>query len=212
MSYLTPEASTAQYGVVEVGGNINVANGVISIPQSVASNASPTFGNVTVTGNVIINGNSAVSSVIPTAGNGISITNLVSSGPNVTYTINNTGVDSIIAGNGIVISPVSGTGNVTISANVGFTLLNTALVTGNYTATATDEYIGVSSANLVVITLPTGINGREYIVKDEFGSGFGTIDVVGTGGQTIDSSSNYFLLVPLSSASFVFRGTGWHVI
>ena len=48
MSYLFPDATATQLGVVQVGSNIDVdANSVISIPQSVATSASVTFGNVT---------------------------------------------------------------------------------------------------------------------------------------------------------------------
>jgi hypothetical protein len=48
MSYLFPDATATQLGVVQVGSNIDVdANSVISIPQSVAITASVTFGNVT---------------------------------------------------------------------------------------------------------------------------------------------------------------------
>ena len=259
MSYLTPITSNTQYGVVKVNGNITVVNGVISIPQSIATNANVTFANVTdtaltagritfantggllsdsanltfnpstntlsvtnitvtntanilnasVTGNLTLNGNSVITSVTPTSGNGISITNLVSSGPAVSFKVNNIGVTSLIAGDGITLS--SNTGDITISAS-GADLLDTTLVNSNYTATANDEYIGVNSANLVTITLPTGIAGRQYIIKDEFGTGFGTIDVVGTGGQLIDGSTPYSLLIPYSSITVVFRGTQWHVV
>lgn len=185
MSYLNPEASTTQYGVVEIGGNIQVSNGVISLSQDVSPAANVTFANVSVSGNVTINGNSAVSSVIPTAGNGVVITNLVSTGPNVSFTI---------------------------SANTSVVNINTTVISANYTATATDEYIGVNSTTPVTITLPTGTNGREYIIKDEHGIGFGIVNVTGTGGQTIDGLSTYPLLIPLGSISVVFRGTGWHIV
>jgi len=212
MSYQNPQASTTQYGVVEIGGNIAVTDGVISIAQDVSPTANVTFANVNVTGNVIINGNAAVSSVNPTAGNGISITSLTSTGPAVSFTVNNTGVTDIIAGTGITITPNSGLGNVTISANVGIIVSNTTAITANYTATATDEYIGVNSTNLVYITLPTGFNGREYVIKDEKGPGFGKIKINGTGGQTIDTQTTYPLNVPFSSATLIFRGSEWHVI
>jgi hypothetical protein len=49
MSYLFPEGSATEFGVVEVGSNIDVLNGVISIPQSVATTATPTFASLTAT-------------------------------------------------------------------------------------------------------------------------------------------------------------------
>ena len=57
MSYLFPEGSTTERGVVEVGSNINVLDGVISIPQSVDPSADITFVNLTVDGDIDIAGN-----------------------------------------------------------------------------------------------------------------------------------------------------------
>jgi len=115
MSYLTPAASKTQYGVVEVGSNIDVTTGVISIPQSVATTANPTFATLTSTGAITDTGNRVVTSVTPTAGTGISITGVTSSGPAAALTITNSGVTSIIAGTNITIS--GATGAVTISAS-----------------------------------------------------------------------------------------------
>ncbi len=44
-----PVGSATQLGALEVGSNISVAGGVISIPQSVATSASPTFSGMTLT-------------------------------------------------------------------------------------------------------------------------------------------------------------------
>lgn len=49
MSYLFPEGSALEEGVLQVGANINVLNGVISIPQSVDPTAFITFANITDT-------------------------------------------------------------------------------------------------------------------------------------------------------------------
>jgi len=253
MSYLFPNASTTELGVVQVGANINVdANSVISIPQSVATTANITFGNITdsaltagrvtfagagglltdsgnltfntgsntlsvtnvtvtnnanILGNLTLNGNSVVTSVTPTAGNGISITSLVSGGPNASFTVNNTGVTKITAGNNITISPAGGTGNVTINSTSDgiFQTVGTAVA---YTALATDEYIGVT-ANPTVVTLPTGITGKTYIIKNE-GAGGGTI-VTGTLGQLLDGSLTKNL-GNNASISVIFRAGAWHII
>jgi hypothetical protein len=253
MSYLFPNASTTELGVVQVGANINVdANSVISIPQSVATTANITFGNITdsaltagrvtfsgagglltdsgnltfntgsntlsvtnvtvtnnanVLGNLTLNGNSVVTSVTPTAGNGISITSLVSGGPNASFTINNTGVTKITAGNNITISPAGGTGNVTINSTSDgiFQTVGTAVA---YTALATDEYIGVT-ANPTVVTLPTGITGKTYIIKNE-GAGGGTT-VTGTLGQLLDGSLTKNL-GNNASISVIFRAGAWRII
>ena len=258
MSYLFPDATATDLGVVQVGANINVdANSVISIPQSVATTANVTFGNVTdsaltsgritfagasglltdsgnltfntgtntlsvtnitvtnnanivnanVSGNLTLNGNSVITSVTPTAGNGISITSLVSGGPNASFTVNNTGVTKITAGTNITISPAGGTGNVTINSTSDgiFQTVATAVA---YTATATDEYIGVT-ANPTIVTLPTGITGKTYIVKNE-GAG-GATTVTGTLGQLLDNSLTK-TLGNNASITVIFRGTAWHII
>lgn len=84
MSYNTPLTSKTQYGVVEVGTNINVANGVIDLPQSVATTANPTFATVTSTGAVTDTGNRVITTL--TAGTNITITGAAPS-----LTINATG-------------------------------------------------------------------------------------------------------------------------
>lgn len=225
MSYLFPEGSTTERGVVEVGANINVLDGVISIPQSVATTANITFNDINADGNVNIasdafvlgnvsaaklfdNSNRVVTSVAPTAGDGISITGLITTGPESSFTVNNTGVLSLIAGTGITIS--GSTGNITVSAT-GADFLNTTGVTSNYTATATDEYIGVNSTSLVTVTLPLGVDGRQYIIKEERGSGTGKVNVQGTSSEKIDGSS-FKQLTANASITVVFRAGQWRVI
>ena len=232
MSYLFPEGSTTERGVVEVGSNINVLDGVISIPQSVDPSADITFENITANSNVNVAGNVAVigdidsplgnisgfalfdntkrviTDVTPTAGDGISITALTSTGPDAGFTVNNTGVLSLTAGSGITLS--GSTGNITVSAT-GADLLNTIGVTTNYTATATDEYIGVNSTSLVTVTLPTGITGRQYIIKEERGNGTGKVNVQGTGAETIDGSP-FKQLTANASLTVVFRAGTWRII
>ncbi|CAB4130173.1 hypothetical protein UFOVP116_306 [uncultured Caudovirales phage] len=202
MSYNPIAASTTKYGVVKVGSNIDVALGVISLQQDVSTTADVAFNTVTDSGDRV------VTSVQPTGGAGIQIDSLVSTGPSVSFDITNTGVLSIIAGTGITVS--GAVGDVTISST-GTSIINTTLVEDDtYTATASDNYIGVNNINPVTITLPVGSDGRTYTVKDE--SGVGDITVTGTGGETIDLALTFLLTIPFASATFVFRGTEWHVI
>lgn len=84
MAYNTPLASKTQYGVVEVGTNIDVTNGVVDLPQSVATTANPTFATLTSTGAVTDTGNRVITTL--TAGTGITIT-----GSAPSLTINATG-------------------------------------------------------------------------------------------------------------------------
>lgn len=209
MSYLSNPASTTDFGLVTVGSNINVIDGLISIEQSVAPNANITFANANITGNLTANGNLVVTNVVPSVGLGLALSNVITGGTTASFSITNTGVLSLIAGPGISIS--NGTGNITISAT-GADLIAVIGVTTNYTATANDEYIGVSSASAVTITLPTGIPGRVYTIKDEFGQGSGKITIQPQVGEKIDGKNSYVISVPYQSVSVVFRGTGWWLI
>ena len=231
MSYLFPEGSLGEPGVLQVGSNIVVIDGIISIPQSVDPSADIVFVNVTATGSVSVDGiiesigsittagdvsavavydnqNRVITSVTPAAGDGISITALTSTGPDAVFTVNNTGVLSLTAGSGITLS--DSTGTITVSAT-GADIINTAGVTANYTATATDEYIGVNSTSLVTITLPAGIDGRQYTVKEERGSGTGKVNVQGTSSEKIDGSS-FKQLSANASLTVVFRAGTWRII
>ncbi len=203
MAYLAQPTSKIDYGVVGIGSFINVLEGFISLDQDVSPNASVSFNQVS------IGGSSVVTSVNPVAGVGISITNLVSIGNTVGFAVSNSGVLSVAAGAGISVS--SSTGYVTISA-FGADLIATIGVTGSYTATANDEYIGVFSASAVTISLPTGITGRVYTIKDEYGQGSGKITIQPSGLEKIDNANNYIISVPYQAISVVFRGGQWRII
>lgn len=225
MSYLFPEGSTTERGVVGVGSNIDVINGVISIPQSIAPTANITFNDVNAGGNINIAGETTslgnisaaklfddnkrvVTTVTPVAGAGISLDSITSDGPSAGFTVNNTGVLSLVAGNGITLS--GSTGNITVSTT-GADILNTIGVTSNYTATATDEYIGVDSTSLVTVTLPIGTNGRQFIIKEEHGSGTGKVNVQGSNNEKIDGSA-FKQLSSNASLTVVFRAGQWRII
>lgn len=203
MAYLAQPTSKTEYGVVGIGSFINVLDGFISLAQDVSPNSSVSFGQVS------INGSSVVTSVTPVAGTGISITNLVSTGNTVGFAVSNTGVLSIVAGAGISVN--SSTGYITISA-AGADLISTIGVTGSYTATSNDEYIGVFSASAVTITLPIGVTGRVYTIKDEYGQGSGKITIQPSGIEKIDNTNNYIISVPYQAISVVFRGGQWRII
>ena len=85
MAYNTPLASTTNFGVVEVGTNIDVVAGVIDLPQSVATTANPTFATVTSTGAVTDTGNRVITTL--TAGTNITITGVA---PSLTINATNT--------------------------------------------------------------------------------------------------------------------------
>lgn len=207
MSYLSNPTSKTEYGVVQVGNFINVLDGVISLEQDLSPNASVSFdtGNFE---NLYADGNLVITKITPSSGSGIQISNLVSNGYNASFTVTNTGVLSLTAGPGISLS--SSTENITISAT-GADLIKVYGTTTSYTATLEDEYIGVYSAAAVTITLPNGVDGHVYYIKDEYGQGSGKITIQPATGKTIDSKLNYVISIPNQCATMVFRAGSWRL-
>jgi hypothetical protein len=208
MSYLSNPTSKTEYGVVTVGDFINVLDGVISLEQDLSPNANVTFNSGSFD-DLYANGNLVVTEVTPTSGNGIQISNLQSSGYYASFTVTNTGVLSLTAGPGILIS--SSTGDIVISAT-GADLIQVYGTTTSYTATLEDEYIGVYSASAVTITLPQGVDGRVYYIKDEYGQGSGKITIHPYTNELIDGKPSYVISVPNQCASMVFRAGSWRLI
>jgi hypothetical protein len=230
MAYLSAAATTTDPGLVVIGSNVGVdLNGVISIPQSVAITATPTFGALTITNDATAGGTLGVTGVATisnaTASSSISTGALVVAGgigvsgsvyaaslfDNAKRAITTV---TPVAGSGITISAVTGTGptaTFTISST-GADVINTTTVTANYTATATDEYIGVNSTNVTTITLPAGVAGRVYTINDERGPGFGKITITPTGTDKINGSATYVIAVPYQSVSLVYNSSAWRII
>jgi hypothetical protein len=66
---------------------------------------------------------------------------------------------------------------------------------------------------LVTITLPTGIPGTVYIVKDCFGDAANNpITIQGTGGQLVDGSATATINTNFGSLTFIFDGTEWSIV
>lgn len=116
----------------------------------------------------------------------------------------------LIEGPGITIN--YDTDFITISAT-GADLIHVYGTSTNYTATADDEYIGVSSTSAVTITLPGTVSeGRVYIIKDEYGQGSGKITIQPPVGTLIDKKTNYIISVPNQSVQMVYRAAGWWIM
>jgi len=209
MSYLAQFTDTQDFGVVKVGDHILVTEGVISLPQSVDPTSDAQFNSLQIDTSVTVAGAEVITSVQPLAGDGIDIQNLISTGPDVSFDVINTGVLSIQAGAGISVD--ASTGNITISST-GADLIAVRGTTNSTTLTDQDEYLGVSSATAVTITLPTGVPGRVYTVKDELGQGSGKITIQPPPDITLDGKSSYVINVPYQSVSMVFRASGWWII
>ena len=88
----------------------------------------------------------------------------------------------------------------------------TDVATATYTALSTDYFLCVLTNGVVTITLPTGILGIVYIVKDCFGDAANNpITIQGTGGQLIDGSTAT-INTNFGSLQFVFNGTDWSIV
>jgi hypothetical protein len=118
-----------------------------------------------------------------------------------TATTNSLGVVQI--GNGLSITPLG----VLSATGSSSGLINVKLTSVNYTALSTDYYIGATQNN-INITLPLGITGTVYIIKNQVN---GNITVATTGWQKIDTS-NTKSLGSNDSLVVVFDGTRWNVI
>lgn len=85
--------------------------------------------------------------------------------------------------------------------------VNVYLTNVSYTVTATDLYVGATNNN-ITITLPAGILGRVYYIKNQSG---GNIKVQGTGGETIDGNA-FQTLGSNAGIIAVFDGTRWNIL
>ena len=85
------------------------------------------------------------------------------------------------------------------------------LVTGNYTITRKDYYIGVNATSAVTITLPSSIGfpGRKVVIKDESGNcSSNPITVNGT----VDNDSGGFILQMDNGGIQMIYREGWRII
>lgn len=86
-------------------------------------------------------------------------------------------------------------------------------VTNTYTALATDYMICVdTSTNTVTITLPTGILGTVYVIKDCTGdANINQITIQATGSQLIDGDGAS-INSPYGSIQLIFNGSEWSIV
>jgi hypothetical protein len=105
-----------------------------------------------------------------------------------------------------------GSGNQIIGGGNPSPVTVTNVSTTTYTALATDYFLCVDVAAPVTITLPIGILGTVYVVKDCDGdAATNNITVQGTGGQLVDGSIA-IINVPYGSISLIFNGIRWSIV
>lgn len=88
----------------------------------------------------------------------------------------------------------------------------TNVTTPTYTALATDYFLCVNTAtNAVTITLPTGVLGTVYIIKDCSGNADNNPITINGTGDLVDGSSAT-INVPYGSIEVIFNGTEWSIV
>ena len=105
-------------------------------------------------------------------------------------------------GSGLSITPAG------ILSTTGGALLDVLLVGIDYTATLDNYYIGATKKG-ITITLPLGVIGKVYVVKNQAGDG--SVKVQGSGGQKLDDS-NFKTLGEDSSLIAIFDGFRWNLV
>ena len=114
-------------------------------------------------------------------------------------TTTNLGVVQV--GSGLSITPLG-----VLSATGSGSNISVKLTAVNYTALATDYYIGATKKD-ITITLPIGTVGKVYVVKNQ---AEGSVKVKGTG-QNLDNSGDKSLGSE-ASIIVVFDGARWNIV
>jgi len=90
-------------------------------------------------------------------------------------------------------------------------------ISSNYSAAATDYYIGVNGTN-VTVTLPLGtsvVQGKTYIIKDESGlistNGLYQVTVTRSGSNLIDGQTSFIIALNYGAVNVMWTGTFWSI-
>jgi hypothetical protein len=134
----------------------------------------------------------------------------------MSYTNNPT---SILAGAGITVTPVTGTGANTItisSSGVEPVAVRVAVATPITISATTDEVISVQVPGPVAVAtnLPAGVLGQVFTIKDGLGLAAPAtpITITPAGADTIDGAATATINAPFGSLTLVFDGAQWILI
>jgi hypothetical protein len=126
---------------------------------------------------------------------------------------------SILAGAGITVTPVTGTGANTItisSSGVEPVAVRVAVATPITVSATTDEVISVQVPGPVAVAtnLPAGVLGQVFTIKDGLGlaAPATAITITPTGADTIDGAATATINAPFGSLTLVFDGAQWILI
>jgi hypothetical protein len=134
----------------------------------------------------------------------------------MSYTNNPT---SILAGAGITVTPTTGTGanTITLSTNgINPVAVRIAVATPVVASATTDEVISVQVPGpvAVAVTLPAGVAGKVFTIKDGLGLAAPAtpITITPTVPDTVDGAATATIDVPFGSLTFIFDGAQWILI
>jgi hypothetical protein len=125
---------------------------------------------------------------------------------------------AIIAGAGITVTPTTNTGatTVTIAASGPDILAVRIAVATPDAVLVTDEVVSyeVPGPVAVAVTLPAGVTGQVYYLKDGLGlaSPATPITITPNGIETIDGAATATIDAPYGSLTLVYSGVEWKII
>jgi hypothetical protein len=125
--------------------------------------------------------------------------------------------NSLVAGAGITLSPLSGTGanTVTITANgLAVEPVRIALVTPD-TVLVTDSIVSyqLTTPGAVAVALPAGITGTTYYLKDGTGdAAVNPITITPDGAETIDDAATATINTNYGALTLAFTGAKWEIV
>jgi hypothetical protein len=126
---------------------------------------------------------------------------------------------SIAAGAGITVAPVTATGATTItisSSGVVPVAVRVAVATPIAVSATTDEVISVQVPGpvAVAVTLPAGVLGQVFTIKDGLGLAAPAtpITITPAGADTIDGAATATINAPFGSLTLVYDGAQWILV
>lgn len=125
---------------------------------------------------------------------------------------------SILAGTGITVTPTTNTGATTITIAAGgpdILAVRIAVATPVTVVAATDEVVSIEVPGpvAVAVTLPAGVTGQVFYLKDGLGlaSPATPITITPTAG-TIDGAATATINAPYGALTVVYSGVEWKIL
>lgn len=132
----------------------------------------------------------------------------------MSYTNNPT---SILAGTGITVTPTTGTGanTITISSSGTAIVAVRIAVATPVAVVVTDEVVAVQVPGpvAVAVTLPAGVTGQVFQIKDGLGlAAVATPITITPAAGTIDGAATATIDAPFGSLTLVYDGVQWLIL